>query len=162
MEKAPVFFSHFRFEWYNPNWLNDQANQFKSDIFVQEKTLPGWPLIDIFACPKSRFGNRSQNQMSKVAFLHNFLNAFFGKWNRLLNFKTLRHCQCVPARHYLERWFHFFISRWIIPLNFRTLRHCQCVPARHYLERWRLGGTFLLLAVDGVLGMALQWISLLE
>lgn len=31
---------HSMFEWYNPNWLNDQANQFKSDIFVQEKTLP--------------------------------------------------------------------------------------------------------------------------
>jgi hypothetical protein len=38
-----------RFEWYNPNFLYDQANNFNTDIFVQEKTLPGnfWDNVHI-------------------------------------------------------------------------------------------------------------------
>ena len=30
-----------RFEWFNPNWLADQADNFQTNTFVVEKTLPG-------------------------------------------------------------------------------------------------------------------------
>jgi len=31
---------HSMFEWYNPNFLNDQANNFNTNTYVVEKTLP--------------------------------------------------------------------------------------------------------------------------
>lgn len=39
----------FRFEFYNPNFLNDQANNFTTDLFVTEKTMPG-EADDVFEC----------------------------------------------------------------------------------------------------------------
>jgi len=31
---------HSLFEWYNPLWMSDQANNFTTDHFVQYKTMP--------------------------------------------------------------------------------------------------------------------------